>query len=211
MIKDKEWLKEKLGNMLYETSLSNGFLSLKAREVITEIIEMADQLEETEITEEQAWDKIAEYYPENRIALKNGFEYWYYGDYIKTSKPVIPQFLADFIESYRNHGLHSALQSAYEGFEDLQVYNWIKNGKREETFARAWLDGYEVEKEKLYTVFFKQKEGKGFYLYKLWGSIHICPRIEGYSSEPSMHHLTEQEIKDYDERMWAFAEEVTHD
>ena len=35
-----------------------------------------------------------------------------------------------------------------------EVDEWLygENDKNEETFARAWLDGYEVEKEKLYEV-----------------------------------------------------------
>jgi len=41
----------------------------------------------------------------------------------------------------------SFLKSNNQGIE---LTLWIK--KNEETFARAWLDGYEVEKEKLYFV-----------------------------------------------------------
>ena len=35
--------------------------------------------------------------------------------------------------------------------QSFDLILWIKKASNQETFARAWLDGYEVEKEKLYT------------------------------------------------------------
>lgn len=66
-------------------------------------------------------------------------------------KPVVPQFVADWIEYVRgwNKGLLYALANASD-----EVLAWlcVDKLKRQELFARAWLDGYEVEKEKRYIV-----------------------------------------------------------
>lgn len=66
-------------------------------------------------------------------------------------KPVVPQFVADWIEYVRgwNKGLLYALANASD-----EVLAWlcVDKLKRQELFARAWLDGYEVEKEKRYKV-----------------------------------------------------------
>ena len=68
-------------------------------------------------------------------------------------KPVVPKFVAEWIEEAKNMDfcLADALAS---NSTSTEVDEWLyrENDKNEETFARAWLDGYEVEKEKLYEV-----------------------------------------------------------
>ena len=71
------------------------------------------------------------------------------------NKPVIPQFVADWIEVCKEHltsSLYLAMTPSFlkSNNQGIELTLWIK--KNEETFARAWLDGYEVEKEKLYFV-----------------------------------------------------------
>lgn len=69
-------------------------------------------------------------------------------------KVVVPQFVADWIEycKVRKITLAHALYHSEEA-KNKSVYRWLfeKSGSQE-TFARAWLDGYEVEKEKRYVV-----------------------------------------------------------
>ena len=69
----------------------------------------------------------------------------------ESQKPVIPQFVAGWIEYVRgwNKGLLYALANVSD-----EVLAWlcVDKLKRQELFARAWLDGYEVEKEKRYKV-----------------------------------------------------------
>lgn len=76
-------------------------------------------------------------------------------------KPVVPQFVADWIEYCKF--THVDLQHALL-VGDVYFYNYanqndfsklkefLETENNQENFARAWLDGYEVEKEKLYTV-----------------------------------------------------------
>lgn len=79
-------------------------------------------------------------------------------------KPVIPQFVADWIKycKFTNVNLQNALIVG-----DLYFYNYanqkdfsklkafLETENNQENFARAWLDGYEVEKEKRYVIKFK--------------------------------------------------------
>lgn len=64
-------------------------------------------------------------------------------------KVTVPQFVADWIEKCKSEKrrLHEALT-----YTPFGVNGWISNPKNQETFARAWLDGYTVEKEPKYTV-----------------------------------------------------------
>lgn len=80
------------------------------------------------------------------------------------NKPVIPQFVADWIEycKIKKISLAHALYRSDEA-ENKSVYRWIVEClENQETFARAWLDGYDVEKEKRYYVRFKGMESNDF-------------------------------------------------
>lgn len=67
-------------------------------------------------------------------------------------QPVkVPQFVADWITHSKNIGrsLFGAMSIFEENFE---IKKWMQWAENQETFARAWLDGYEVEKEKRYRI-----------------------------------------------------------
>ena len=69
-------------------------------------------------------------------------------------KVKVPQFVADWIEycKVKKITLAHALYRSEEA-ENKNVFSWIvKDSGNQETFASAWLDGYEVEKEKRYLV-----------------------------------------------------------
>lgn len=66
----------------------------------------------------------------------------------KSNKVVIPQFVAKWLEDCKEKE-----QSLYSALQDCDsVNNWLDIEGNEELFARAWLDGYDVEQEKRYTV-----------------------------------------------------------
>lgn len=70
-------------------------------------------------------------------------------------EPVkVPQFVAEHIEHSKEIGrdLQDAMNSS---LINKQVDQWLYTKNNMETFARAWLDGYEVEEEKRYLVKFK--------------------------------------------------------
>lgn len=62
-------------------------------------------------------------------------------------KPVVPRCVADFITSEQRSC--STLSEAIDNMDDKQkILDWFYINS--ETFAKAWIYGYEVEKEKLY-------------------------------------------------------------
>lgn len=66
-------------------------------------------------------------------------------------KVVIPQFVADYIEFQKKNNFHVyGAMRVIEDHYDKNVPEWFYE-KNIEAFARAWLDGYEVE-EKRYLV-----------------------------------------------------------
>ena len=79
------------------------------------------------------------------------------------NKPVIPQFVAEIIEYYKkqNATLYDALR---EKNFNKQYSEWLLNEQDAyDKVARAWLDGYEVEAEKRYTVVMKETKQPLYY------------------------------------------------
>lgn len=79
-------------------------------------------------------------------------------------KITIPQVVADWIEWTKKDGLD--LQDAMNlisGEENEKLLRWFYNESNQETFARAWLDGFEIEKEKRYTVKMRSTKQPLFY------------------------------------------------
>ena len=179
MKKDIEWLKEEL---LGELMLFNGNPNMTDYESgiasgIMNAINLTEKLDEPEQTD-------------TNVCL---------------SKPVIPQFVVDWIKRQRKFGYESAFISMARLRNNApeKVKFWFDNNP--DTYARAWLDGYEVEKEKLYQVKIESqylcvgKSNKNF----------IALQYHEDINEAEKYHYTEQEIKGIDKRYWAFAEEVT--
>jgi hypothetical protein len=99
-------------------------------------------------------------------------------------KPVIPKFVAEYIELNKswsedgqecievdNSELWFALNGDNQGMPN-SVSDWLFNEEKVETFAKAWLNGYEIEQEPLYTVEIPKlggggmnKDSKGFSFY----------------------------------------------
>lgn len=75
-------------------------------------------------------------------------------DQLDELQPVkVPQFVDDVIEGAREHSpeledaLHYACSNGSREFTE-----WYQKKSNRDLFARAWLDGYEVEEEKRYLV-----------------------------------------------------------
>ena len=72
-------------------------------------------------------------------------------------KVVVPQFVADWIEACKENlaiGLYIAMNPDFmkQWNKNDKLISWIRKINNQNLFARAWLDGYEVQKEKLYLV-----------------------------------------------------------
>ena len=75
----------------------------------------------------------------------------------ESQKPVVPQFVADWIELCKKST--RSLRGAMHYAKGTDVERWLIASDNQETFARAWLDGYTVEEEAKYKVKFKGISG----------------------------------------------------
>ena len=134
----------------------------------------------------------------------------------RTPKPVIPQFVADWFEEYKEDEIIIAagpLIGNRRFPKDIKVARWLNEDyvRNSEVFAQAWLayPNIEVEEEQKYRVEDSHGRtilGKMTYSHKGKTYEKVEPYndlIVGYKKE-----LTQQQIKDYDPRYWAFRRPV---
>lgn len=67
-------------------------------------------------------------------------------------KVTIPQFVADWIEECKNDDFHLFGAMEAISLNQKKLDYWFREDDNMELFARAWLDGYEVEKEPKYRI-----------------------------------------------------------
>ena len=133
-------------------------------------------------------------------------------------KPVIPKFVAVWIEENKKQrkSLVFAITHIYDNNEigktpteeEERLFQWMESADNEEVFARAWLDGYKIEKEQKYQVIIRDGEYIRLFLCKHGDNVMTGTNGNYIEKCPEVTYLTEKEIKDYDERYWAFAQEV---
>ena len=119
-------------------------------------------------------------------------------------KVVVPKFVADYLEDCkkRNIKLVSALCPFKMGY-GKEIELWFDNEDNNRLFALAWSNGYEVEKEPLYSV-----NINGQYLVKMIADRNVHKFVEEVKLcvwSKQAYQLTEAEIKAIDERYCAFA------
>jgi len=127
---------------------------------------------------------------------------------IEIEKPVIPQFVADWIEQLYGQGFNSddlleALFSRNYEVAELKIFKWFTDDK--ERAVTAILYGYEIEQPLYQVIFFKEED-------RTW-TIFLSKEGKFVQTikQANADYLTEQEIKDIDERFWPFAVKVEED
>lgn len=120
--------------------------------------------------------------------------------------PVVPEHVADYISELKEkgHGIQFGLMcSTYDaaGEGNEKAIHWKDDNA--EDFARAWLDGYTVEKPQLFYIDLPN-------VYGLKNKVSVSKVENGTIVEFSNGKnyalkFTEQEIKSIDERYWQFA------
>ena len=133
-------------------------------------------------------------------------------------KPVVPKFVADLYESIKDDFEYKVyelcLQYKHRGDELPQgVAWWFGNSRNKpiETLVMMHKFGYEVKKEKLYTVEIPNPNSAGGKLVlskqQSTGRL-ILEMLNSDINKPKYLHLTEDEIKKDFGWAWKFAEEV---
>lgn len=68
------------------------------------------------------------------------------------NRPIVPQFVANEIDYFKKTGDWDLFQAMDYCFGKNKIREWLEDKNNQETFALAWIFGYEVEKEKRYVV-----------------------------------------------------------
>lgn len=134
----------------------------------------------------------------------------------ESQKVVVPQFVADWYEENKDdleYKLYKLCINFREQKLRADLHGWFNddNHKCIETLVKMKFFGYEVEHEQQYVVAIPDDGRNGF--IQLWKSregkllFNFADKIR-YGK---VHLLTEQEIKQKDERLWQFAKEVEDD
>lgn len=110
-------------------------------------------------------------------------------------KVKIPQYIADKIEHCKGSDGYSLFHAMDYCYNFKECADWLE--RNEEVFARAWIDGYEVEKEKRYLVRIKGIEEDNAFLN------YYAPRNEWFmDSGCDMKYIrafhTRKELEDAD-------------
>lgn len=99
-------------------------------------------------------------------------------------KVTIPQFVADWIEEGKKHCKDVSDLFDFD-FTNEEIGKWFLQEKPFDLVARAWLDGYELEKEKRYLVkvnaencstkylMFGEITGSWFFAHNKYGNVII--------------------------------------
>ncbi|MGT2969096.1 DUF1642 domain-containing protein [Streptococcus azizii] len=130
-------------------------------------------------------------------------------------KVEIPRFMSDWIEENRRNFKRALLELVKECYEFVfdeytDIHLWFLD-KEIDSFTilvNAHQFGYEVEQEQLYVVAIPDEERGD--VIQLWKNAEgkLCLNIESEVRYGRAYKLTEQEIKNRDERLWHFAKLV---
>ena len=82
----------------------------------------------------------------------------------ESQKVTVPQFVGDYIKyAIENDWDFQFLFKRIEDEEDEELMRWVYHERNQETLAAAWINGYEVKKEKRYLV--KMKNLRALFCY----------------------------------------------
>lgn len=127
-------------------------------------------------------------------------------------KVTIPQFVAEWIES--NNEIDGITYMLHLPIAPSRIVAWIDSDRNNaRILARALLDGYEVEREKVYTVKIPNPHHDGITVLEKVGDDVIMSQMDDYLAkwqEEPEYQLTESEIRKDFEWAWqaGFAKEV---
>ena len=109
-------------------------------------------------------------------------------------KPVIPQFVANYIEYTKEKDYH-IFGAMKDIGSDEKLDDWFWDDGNMEIFARAWIEGYEVGKEPKYIVKIKN-------VLDLFGILNFSKHSQEWyfsDSNTNSHHKTAHTRKELEE------------
>ena len=125
-------------------------------------------------------------------------------------KVVVPKFVAEWLKKHRHaHTLLRVLNAVEnEQVVPSTVNDWILDNQYD--FIKAWIDGCDIEQEKLYTV--KIPDPNSYYNYRFLSrndnGIYLDASNYAKWKQKERNQLTEAEIRKDFEWAWQWAKEV---
>ena len=129
----------------------------------------------------------------------------------ETQKPVVPKFVAELINGMKqdNRPLYSVMSSLMNKINNEWTVWKGANMNFSEIVALAWIYGYEIEQEKLYTVEIPNPNSNAHtILLKTEKGIVLVAMANARWNNWEESKLTEYEIKQDFDFLWKFAKEV---
>lgn len=192
-------------------------------------LKLVKRLNESKITDEQAWNKVAEAYPESAQSLRNTLDNAVFGKTGEPQKHVMPKFFDKWAKQVLDlekrdkfyaislitragwgYGVGYELDNGRSPSGTKELLNWIVENEGDDypnkkKATEALLYGYEVEEEPLYyvklpVVYFNHLDLETYLMKDDRGNITIADNNDFDDMK-----FTEAEIKAIDERYWAFA------
>ena len=141
----------------YKTKVYEGVLDDLKRLDEPQLMKLKDviaRIEEFDLGTKAVWlnailNKLGSDYGLHKYYV--GYKQGKFDGAMEREKVTIPQFVADWIEEGKKHCEDVSDLFGFD-FTNEEVGNWFLQEKPFDLVARAWLDGYEVEKEKRYWV-----------------------------------------------------------
>ncbi|EOF87941.1 DUF1642 domain-containing protein [Enterococcus faecium] len=188
-------------------------------------LKLVKRLNESKITDEQAWNKVAEAYPESAQSLRNTLDNAVFGKTGEPQKHVMPKFFdkwAKQVLEKRNkfyaislitragwgYGVDYKLGESENPSTTRELLDWLVEDSlyNKEKAINALLYGYEVEEEPLYTVTINLDRKYHLVVDEGDGNDEISTTLTtSHGVLGYRYFLTEKEIKSADTNLWPFA------
>ncbi|HEW7077690.1 TPA: DUF1642 domain-containing protein [Streptococcus pneumoniae] len=135
----------------------------------------------------------------SRAKWREGYEQGKIEGMVEREKVIVPQCVAEWIEVCKEHlttSLYTAMTPNFmkENNQSFDLILWIKKASNQDLFARAWLDGYEVEKEKRYLVKIKGNIKENMLVYGELLERYFFTK--SFSLDDAIYSHTRKELED---------------
>ncbi|WP_224471699.1 DUF1642 domain-containing protein [Enterococcus faecium] len=191
-------------------------------------LKLVKRLNESKITDEQAWNKVAEAYPESAQSLRNTLDNAVFGKTGEPQKHVMPKFFDKWAKQVLEkrdkfyaislitragwgYGVDYELDNGRSPSGTKELLNWIVENEGDDypnkkKATEALLYGYEIEKEPLYTVTINLDRKYHLVVDEGDGNDEISTTLTtSHGVLGYRYFLTEKEIKSADENLWLIA------
>lgn len=150
----------------------------------------------------------------SHVKWREGYEQGKLEGMVEREKVIVPQMVAEWIKKCKTFksfavSLSFALQPNVWEVNGLshECIEWLADAENQETFARAWLDGYTIEEEKKYKITLLNRNDGDLYLVNQNADLadkygHFSPVVllftKGTNFSEKCYKLTKKEVVSHD-------------